>query len=151
MIIPTKVAARPRTDHYFEAEVLSADPVKLVMLLYRGALDAVSAARAATAAGNTAERTKHVTKAWEIVMELRNALNHEKGGEISQRLADLYGFVGQRLMDANTEPSETPLAEVARVLGTLAEAWQEVKPPAAPVSAFQEQQESDYRPLSVAC
>ena len=32
-------------DRYLEAEVLSADPVKLVWLLYRGALDSVRAAR----------------------------------------------------------------------------------------------------------
>jgi flagellar protein FliS len=151
MTISTAVtAARPRTDQYFEAEVLSADPVKLVMLLYRGALDAVTAARVATAAGNTAERSRQATKAWEIVMELRNALNHEKGGEISQRLADLYGFVGQRLLDANAEQSEAPLTDAARVLGTLSEAWQELQvKPATGGRAYQEVVERER--LSVAC
>ncbi|MEI9812216.1 MAG: flagellar protein FliS [Acidobacteriota bacterium] len=38
-------------DRYLESEVLNADPVKLVSLLYRGALDAIAAARAALHAG----------------------------------------------------------------------------------------------------
>ena len=37
--------AKTEYDRYLEAEVLSADPVKLVWLLYRGAMDAVRAAR----------------------------------------------------------------------------------------------------------
>lgn len=152
MTIPTVVtAARPRVDQYLEAEVMSADPVKLVTLLYRGALDAVAAARGAQAAGNVAERSRQVTKAWNIVMELRNSLNHEQGGEMSQRLGELYGFVGQRLLDANVEPSEGPLLDAARVLGTLAEGWQSIGTK-APTSASGVYQEGVERVrLSVAC
>ncbi len=151
MTIPTAVtAARPRVDRYFEAEVMSADPVKLVMLLYRGALDAVAAARGAMAVANVAERSRQITKAWNIVMELRNTLNHEQGGEIAQRLGDLYGFVGQRLLDANAGQSEEPLLEVARVLGTLLEGWQAMETkPAASSGAYQEVAVRER--LSVAC
>jgi flagellar protein FliS len=150
----THPIAAGTVNRYLESEVMNADPVKLVTLLYRGALDAVGAARAALAAGNVAERSRQITKAWNIVTELRNTLNYEQGGEISKRLGDLYGFVGQRLLDANAEQAEGPLLEAGRVLGTLAEAWQLVgaKSPvghAASVGAYG--QATDYKPLSVAC
>jgi flagellar protein FliS len=134
-------AIHPRLDPYFESEVLHADPVKLVTLLYRGALEAISAARAALQAGDIPGRSRQILKAWRIVQELRESLNPAQGGEISRQLAELYAWVCQRLLDANTLQSEAPLAEAARVLGTLAEAWHAISgapqgaAPAQPASA----------------
>ena len=116
----------PRLDRYFESEILNADPLRLVTLLYRGAGDAIAAARKALAAGDIAERSKQILKAWEIVQELGRSLNHDQGGEISRQLAELYAFVGQRLLDGNAEQADGPLAEAAAVLATLGEAWQTV-------------------------
>ncbi len=137
-------APSARLDRYFESEVLNADPVRLVTLLYRGAGEAIAAARAALAAGNIAERSKQILKAWEIVTELGRSLNHEQGGAISQQLAELYAHIGQRLLDGNVEQADKPLAEAAAVLATLGEAWQTVQKQqtAVPTSA---------EPLSVAC
>ncbi len=125
----------PRLDQYFEAEVLNADPMKLVTLLYQGARTAVAAATVALSEGNIAERSKQILKAWEIVQELNRTLDHEKGGEISGRLAELYGYVGQRLLDANAEQAVKPLEDAGAVLAILTEAW----------SGLQ------GKPLSVAC
>lgn len=125
----------PRLDQYFEAEVLNADPMKLVSLLYRGARTAVTAASVALSEGNIAERSKQILKAWEIVQELNRTLDHEQGGEISRQLAELYAYVGQRLLDANAEQSVKPLEDAGAVLAILAEAWNGLQ----------------AKPLSVAC
>jgi flagellar secretion chaperone FliS len=125
----------PRLDQYFEAEVLNADPVKLVSLLYRGARTAVTAATVALSEGNIPERSKQILKAWEIVQELSGTLNHEQGGEISRQLAELYAYIGQRLLDANAEQAVKPLEDAAAVLAILADAWNGLQ----------------ARPLSVAC
>jgi flagellar secretion chaperone FliS len=125
----------PRLDQYFEAEVLNADPVKLVSLLYRGARTAVTAAMVALSEGNIAERSKQILKAWEIVQELGRTLNHEQGGEISRQLAELYAYVGQRLLDGNAEQALKPLEDAAAVLAILEDGWRGVQ----------------TRPLSVAC
>jgi flagellar secretion chaperone FliS len=117
----------PRLDRYFEAEVLNADPLKLVTLLFRGAREAIAAAMVALDQGNIPERSKQILKAWEIVHELHGSLDHAKGGELSQRLAELYAWTGQRLLDANAEQSRKPLEEAEAVLKTLAEAWQELQ------------------------
>ena len=126
----------PRLDRYFESEVLSADPVKLVTLLYRAAREAVTNAGVALAAGDIPARSKHILKAWEVVHELRGSLNHDQGGDISRNLEDLYTYISQRLLDANTEQSQKALDEAGAVLAILAEAWQGVQahqPPAQPL------------------
>src|SRR5712692_6358376 len=119
-----------RFQQYLEAEVLGADPVKLVNLLYRGALEAVAAARRHLAAGKISERSRQITKAWEIVQELARSLDHAHGGEVSRSLAELYAYIQQRLLEANTRQADKPLAEAEKLLTTLSEAWKGVKTPA---------------------
>ena len=131
-------------DTYLEAEVLGADPIKLVHMLYRGAAEAVSAARRHLAAREIRERSRQITKAWEILFELSNSLDHNQGGDLSRRLSDLYAYMQRRLLEANQQQSDAPLAEVESLLATLSEAWATADfPKPAPVSV-----EADYEPLS---
>ena len=117
---------------YVEDEILTADPVKLVHLLYRGASEAVRSARAKLAIRDVKARSAAVTKAIEILAELSSALAHERGGELSARLAALYDYMQRRLIDANREQADPPLAEVEKILKTLEEAWSQVSPAEPP-------------------
>ncbi len=113
-------------DAYLESRVLSADPLELVRLLYEAEIDAVREARRHLAAGEIAARSRSITKAFGILQELVAALDHERGGEISKRLAQLYDYMQRRLLEANFRQTDEPLAEVLGLLATLAEAWQGV-------------------------
>jgi flagellar secretion chaperone FliS len=115
--------ASPNHDRYLEAEVLNADPLKLVLMLYRAAIEAVAAARRHLQQGDIRERSGSITRAMEIVNELALSLNHVAGGDISRNLAELYAYVQTRLIEANTQQTEPPLAEVEALLSTLLEAW----------------------------
>jgi flagellar protein FliS len=116
-------------DTYLEAEVLGADPMKLVHMLYRGATEAVAAARRHLAAGEIRPRSRQITKSWEILYELSRSLDHERGGEISRRLSELYAYMQGRLLEANAQQTDAPLADVESLLTTLGEAWASVKFP----------------------
>ena len=117
---------------HLETEVLSADPVKLVTMLYRGAIDSVAAARRHLNSGEIRERSRQITKALEILNELMRSLDRERGGQISRSLADLYAYMLGRLIEANTKQIEQPLSEVHSLLITLLEGWKglrETPPP----------------------
>lgn len=111
-------------DRYLEAEVLGADPVKLVWLLYRGAIEAVRTARENLAQGDIRGRVREINRAWGILRELAATLDHAKGGEISRRLAGLYSYLQNRLIEANVKQIDQPLEEVVSLLTTLSEAWE---------------------------
>ena len=111
-------------DTYMEDRVLSANPLELVHMLYQAAAASVRDARRHLAAGGIAERSRAISKAYEILTELFTALDHERGGEISQRLAQLYDYMQRRLLEANFQQSDEPLAEVLRLLDTVCEAWE---------------------------
>jgi flagellar protein FliS len=114
-------------DAYLESRVLSADPLELVHLLYEAAIAAVREARRYLAEGEIAARSRSITRAFGILQELVVALDHDRGGEISGRLAQLYDYMQRRLLEANFQQTDQPLAEVLGLLATLAEAWQGVK------------------------
>jgi flagellar protein FliS len=134
-------------ETYLEAEVLGADPMKLVHLLYRGATEAVAAARRHLAAGEIRQRSRQITKCWEILYELSRSLDQQRGGEISRRLAGLYGYMQNRLLEANSKQTDAPLAEVESLLGTLGEAWASVKLPERVVEQSIAEQ-AVYEPVS---
>jgi flagellar secretion chaperone FliS len=117
---------RNANDAYLESRVLSADPVGLVRLLYQAASGAVRDARRHLAAGEIEARSRCISKACEALIELTAALDRERGGEIGQRLALLYDYMQGRLLDANLQQDDAPLAETLGLLATLAEAWEGV-------------------------
>jgi flagellar protein FliS len=112
---------------YLEAEVLGADPLKLVSLLYRGASEAVAAARRHLAAREIAQRSEQINRAWAILFELLQSLDRKQGGELVTRLTGLYAYMQQRLIEANLQQTDAPLAEVEQLLATLGEAWQSIQ------------------------
>ena len=118
-------------DTYLESRVLSADPIELVNMLYEACTVAVREARYHLAEGRIAERSREINKACAILVELTVSLDHERGAEISRRLAQLYDYMQRRLLDANMQQAEAPLTEVLGLLSTLSEAWAGVRVPAA--------------------
>ncbi len=108
---------------YLENEILTADPLKLVELLYRGALDAIDCAREALAEHDIRRRSRFITKATKLVAELAQSLDHDKGGEIAANLDRLYEYILRLLLDANVRQIEPPLIEATQLLTTLLEGW----------------------------
>ncbi|HLJ46791.1 MAG TPA: flagellar export chaperone FliS [Bryobacteraceae bacterium] len=113
---------------YLQDEILTADPVRLVQILYGAAIEAVGNARRFLEAGDIRDRSTAITKALEILTELSSSLDHKKGGELSGQLAQLYDYMQRRLILANAQQTDGPLAEVERLLRTLDEAWQQILP-----------------------
>lgn len=116
---------------YLEANVLAAEPVELIRLLYQAALDAVRDARAFLAERQIQERAQAISKAVGILGELSLALNPEGGPALARDLIELYDYMQRRLLAANLDQSDVALEEVARLLTTMSEAWERIGPPAA--------------------
>jgi flagellar protein FliS len=108
---------------YFEQSILNADPIHLVRLIYQRAISCVRDAREHLQCGRIAERSASITRAYAALEELLSALRPESAQELSGRLQSLYFYMQQRLLDANLQQADQPLAEVLGLLMTLAEAW----------------------------
>lgn len=113
---------------YLEGEVLAADPVKLIRLLYDGAIDAVAQARCHLISGDIRERSRAVNRALAILSELTQSLNHDVGGTLSTELAAIYDYAQRRLLEGNYSQVDSPFEEVQGLLITLLRGWERCDP-----------------------
>ncbi|MEZ4639860.1 MAG: flagellar export chaperone FliS [Caldilineaceae bacterium] len=96
-----------RANHqYVETQVMSADPIQLVIMTYDVAI--------------SASRSKDMSKALQAVGELQVALNHEEGGQIAADLLSLYLYISDLLRKQNFE-------EAAKLLTELRQTWVQVR------------------------
>ncbi len=114
-----------------ETGVETADPHKLILMLFEGALLAVASAslhmKRNENAGDLARKGEAVSKAINIITNgLKASLDQEAGGELSARLAALYDYMGERLLQANLHNQPAILDEVSHLLAELKDAWAQI-------------------------
>ncbi|WP_172117771.1 flagellar export chaperone FliS [Halomonas hibernica] len=110
-----------------ESGVMSADPHRLIVLLFEGAQTSIRAARIHMQSGNTSEKGKAISKALDIINNgLSAALDQEKGGDIAERLASLYDYIARLLLTANLRNDEESLNQAEQLLENIASAWREI-------------------------
>ena len=117
-----------------ETGVAAADPHRLIVMLYDGALAALAEADGHLAARRVADQGAQISKAISIIDDgLRASVDPERGGELARQLLDLYDYMNRRLLLANVRNDRTVLAEVARLLADLRGAWVDIatRPPVA--------------------
>lgn len=121
-----------------ETGVVSADPHKLVVMLYEGALTACHTAVMHIESKDFERKGAMISKAIMIIESgLRLSLDKKAGGEIATSLDALYGYMSDRLYMANIKNDPSLIQEVIRLLGDLKSAWEAIGTQAAPDNQFQ--------------
>lgn len=108
---------------YLTSRVAAATPVELTRMLFETAVQAVGEAITAHRAGDILARGNAVTKAVQILGELRFSLRRDVAPQYCDTLSGLYGYLQSRLIQAHAEKSESMLQEVQRLIQTLLEGW----------------------------
>lgn len=122
---PTAAYAQVSTDIAVE----TADPHRLILMLFDGARTAIVMARAHMERNETAQKGVAISKAVDIIANgLAASLNIKEGGELAERLAALYEYICQRLIWANLKNSLAALDEASGLLGELESAWASIGP-----------------------
>lgn len=120
-----------------DSGVQGSDPHRLIVMLYDGALAAIREAVGHLQAGRVAAKGAAIGKAIRIIEEgLIASLDPKAGGDLAQRLSDLYQYMTMRLLQANLRSDPQALDEVVRLLDDLRSAWASIGKP-APASGAQ--------------
>jgi flagellar protein FliS len=112
-----------------ETSVQTADPFKLILLLFEGARDAILIARSAMEANQIEARGTAISKAIDIITNgLKASLDLEQGGALAEQLSGLYEYMTIRLLHANMKNDKSVLDEVLMLLEEIHSAWREIPP-----------------------
>lgn len=108
---------------YKTTSIQSASREKLLLMMYEGAIKFVKLAIIAAEERKIADRGASIGRAYDIVLELNNTLDHKVGGEIAKNLEQLYMFITDQLTHANLTGDSQYLRNALRILETLYEGW----------------------------
>lgn len=111
--------------NYREVDIETASGLRLVVMLYAGALKYLNVAREGINQRKLDIANNNIIKAQDIISELMTSLNFD-AGEISHNLYSLYIYMNRRLLEANIEKNIEIINEVMRLLNTLKEAWEQI-------------------------
>lgn len=107
-------------------DIASADPHKLTLMLMQGALDRMAYAKGCIERKEFEGKAEHMSRASAIVMNLRDTLDLEVGGEVADNMYSLYDYMLQRLTDATIQNSVKILDEVISLLTPIRDAWLQI-------------------------
>lgn len=110
---------------YREMSVLGSSPQKLVPVMYEHLLINVKRGMACVRQGDIEGKFDSLARASDIVGELLASLDHEAGGELSQRLGGLYTYWLREIAIAGRDLDVARLERIAEMVGSLLEAWTE--------------------------
>lgn len=110
-----------------ETGITGANPHRLVLMLFEGAILAVTDAKQHMARGEIAGKGQSISKAIMIINDgLRASLDVKAGGHLAQNLHALYEYMSGRLLFANVKNEPAALDEVRHLLAELKEAWEAI-------------------------
>ncbi|MCP4323281.1 MAG: flagellar export chaperone FliS [Psychromonas sp.] len=105
------------------AHVEQADPHTLISLVMQHILGNLAGAKGAIERNEIENRNKMLTKVIGLIGELQNSLDMEKGGELSENLYGLYGYMISQVNSANMKNDPEPLSEVTTLIAEIKSGW----------------------------
>ncbi|KHD89744.1 MAG: flagellar protein FliS [Bdellovibrio sp. ArHS] len=108
---------------YKTTSVQSASREKILLMLYEGAIKFTKLAIKAIEEKKIADRGMNIGRAFDIIMELNNTLDHKVGGDVAVQLEQLYMFMMEQYTKANISGDVEPLKANLKLLNTLYDGW----------------------------
>src|SRR5690242_11654794 len=112
-------------SQYQEMQVQTT-PGRLVVMLYDGALRFLHLALVGLLSGDPVAQGLNLGKAQDILCELLTTLDMS-AGDLAHSLRAVYCHCLQRLLVANAEDRAEYIEEVAEIMTTLRDAWEEAE------------------------
>jgi len=112
-------------NQYQQNAIMTASQEQILLMLYDGAIRFTRHAIEASDAGDVVTKLSRISKAFAIITEFSNSLNHEIGGQIAEDLDGLYQFMLRELGKARKDTTGEHLKVVEKLLVDLRLTWGE--------------------------
>lgn len=115
----------PYLKQYQQANVKTASPEQILIMLYDGAIQFINKAKIAIENKNIEETHNNIIGAQKIISEFMNTLDFKIGGDMAKNLYTLYDYLHYRLVQANLKKDSAILDEVLGHLKDLKATWEQ--------------------------
>ncbi len=116
-----------KADSYKKSQVETSDQLTLILMLYDRAILLLDKGKEEISEKKLEEKHHSLTKACDVVFELIQSLDQDKGGGIAASLLHLYDFVLREIMDADANLNTKAIDNAKGILSELRESWKEIK------------------------
>ena len=123
-----------QSSRYLENDVLSRSPEWLVTLIYEALLTNLRRAALQIESGDLEGKASSLGRASALVTELMSTLDHDRGGDLADRLASLYAYFALEIMNIGRSLNATNLLGLIAMLEELHGAWIQAAEQVAPRS-----------------
>jgi len=97
----------------------------ILLMLYDGAIRFVDMAKQQIVEGNVTAKEISLAKAYAIIAEFINSLDHRQAPELCENLQKIYEFMLAQLTEANSTGETEPLDIVLGYLNDMRRTWSE--------------------------
>jgi len=120
------MSAQTAYKEYKEVQVNTANREKLLIMLYQGCIKFLRFAKKSINEENIEAANNYIIRSQDIIRELMNTLDREKGGEIADNLYNLYDYMNRQLIEANIKKDAEKVELVEEMMLELLESWQQI-------------------------
>jgi flagellar protein FliS len=108
-----------------QAEIMVADPHRVIQLMMQGILERLAQAKGAIDRRDFEAKSNLISKSMALINGLQDSLDMTHG-DIPKDLFALYTYMKERLMDASRNMDKNAIDEVAQLLITIKSAWDQI-------------------------
>jgi len=119
--------ARSAALAYRESSLENAPPIKIVRLMYEGAIRFLDRAVAAHGEGADNRTTHWLARADAIIAELRCSLDRSHDAQLCEQLDQLYVFVQDQIARSIVEKQLSTIPDARSVLVKLLDGWSQIE------------------------
>lgn len=117
--MPALTMTRNPAHAYRRDDVLTASPLRLVILVLGGSIASLERCHRFLAEGNGNLYRRELNRARGLISELFGALDKEQGGEIAEQLESLYEYILSQLLGAPVQPRSEELKAAIELLTAI--------------------------------
>ena len=109
-----------------DTQTMYASPHQLMLMLFDGALEAMSLTIAAIRNKNFELRSKQNTRSITIINGMRECLDMDTGGELADNLYSLYEYMAQELFRASFKNDAETVRNIQTMLKDIRGSWEKI-------------------------
>lgn len=113
---------------YQKAQLEGLSQRDLIVMCYKGTVKYLNDARQRLEAGDGEGFSEQVEKAHRVIFHLYTTLDMQQGGEIAQKLAELYAYLINQIYLLNATKNLEIVDGINRIMNTLKEGWEGIDP-----------------------